>query len=131
MPKIVVAVLLASVAALSVAQEKPQATRLQCQGTFTSFAPQLGDVSVSGIYVEVSEDNIKVVGAMGFDSIYSVVSRREEGIGFRLNSDPAYEGFLNRFSGELSLSQKGKAKDGSPSYLKLIKATCSNAHALF
>jgi hypothetical protein len=127
MHRIVAAVLLTFAAVPVDAQEGSQAARLQCHGTLNGSAPDLRDVPISGIYVEVTFDSVKILGAAGFDSTYSVVTRKENGIGFQLKSDSAYGGFLNRLSGELSLSQQGEAGV----YLKFINATCSRASPLF
>src|SRR5262245_65158280 len=89
--------------------------KMQCQGSYSNFQKSdLRSVPISGIYIEISEDQVKILGAPGFDSMYSIVTRKETGIGFQIASNTSYGGFLDRFTGQLSLMQEGPAKsDGS------------------
>ena len=87
---------------------------------------------MKGIYVEIAGDRVKVLGAIGFDATYSVITRREDGVGFQLESNPSYGGFLNRFSGQLSIMEKGAvAKDGSYNLKQGMSAACGKAKSLF
>ena len=124
--------LLASASAVCNAQDAG-ITKLQCEGTYDNYtSTDTRDVPVKGIYVEVSGDRVKVLGAVGFDAIYSVITRREDGLGFQLESNPSYGGFINRFSGQLSLMEKGAiAKDGSFKLKKGVSAVCGKTKSLF
>ena len=108
-------------------------TKLQCEGTYDNYtSTDMRDMAVKGMYVEISGDHVKVLGSVGFDATYSVVTRRENGLGFQLASNQSYGGFLNRFSGELSLSEKGEVeKDGSFKMRQYISALCGKAVSLF
>ena len=109
------------------------AARFQCEGTYSNYTlPDMRDISVNSIYIEISGDRVKVLGAPGFDSTYSVIIRLENGLGIQLDSNKSYGGFLNRFSGQLSLTEKGEVgKDGSYKIRQSISALCSKAHSLF
>ena len=132
MIKMLVVFILVYSAALCNAQDQ-SSIKLQCEGTYNDFStPNLRDIPVKGIYIEISGDRVTVAGAPGFDSVYSVISRLDDGLGFQLNSNISYGGFLNRFSGELNLMEKGKvSKDGSYKIRQLLSAHCINARALF
>ena len=61
------------------------ATQLQCEGTYTNYtAPDMRDLPVNSIYIEISGDHLKVLGAPGFDSTYSVINRLENGSVYNL-----------------------------------------------
>jgi len=133
MNRTIACALLASASALCYAQDAGT-TKLQCEGTYTNFAyPDMRDVPIKGIYVEVSGDRVKVLGTTAFDASYSVITRREDGLGFRHESNPLYNGFLSRFSGELTVMEKGAiVKDGVMSQLKqILNAVCRKAKPLF
>lgn len=109
------------------------ATQLQCEGTYTNYtAPDMRDLPVNSIYIEISGDHVKVLGTPGFDSTYSVINRLENGLGIQLDSNKSYGGFLNRFSGQLSLMEKGEVgKNGSYKIKQSISALCRKARSLF
>jgi len=132
MDRTIAIALLSSVSALCNAQDSGIA-KLQCEGTYDNYTTtDVRDVPAKGIYVEVSGDRIKVLGTVGFDATYSVVTRREDGLGFQLESNSSYGGFLNRFSGKLSLLEKGAiASDGSFKLKQAIGAVCGKAKSLF
>ena len=108
-------------------------TKIQCEGTYNNYSStDMRDLPVKGMYVEISGDRVKVMGAIGFDATYTVVTRREDGLGIQLDSDRSYGGFINRFSGQLSLMEKGEVeKDGSFKVKQGIDALCSKAKSLF
>jgi hypothetical protein len=82
--------------------------------------------------VEVSGDRVKVLGAVGFTATCSVITHLGNGLGFKLESDPSYGGFLDRFSEQLSLMEKGAvANDGSFRLKQVISAVCGKAKLLF
>ena len=124
--------LLVSASALCNAQESA-VTKLQCEGQYDNYtSTDMRDVPMKGVYVEISGDRVKVLGAIGFDATYSVITRREDGVGFQLESNPSYGGFLNRFSGQLSIMEKGAvAKDGSFKLKRGMSAACGKAKSLF
>jgi hypothetical protein len=114
--------------------QNQDSARLQCEGTYDKYtsSSELRDIPVKGIFLDISEDHVTVQGAVGFDATYSIITRRENGLGIQLDSDASYSGFLNRFSGELSLAQKGdQKKDGSYKLKQHISATCKKAQPLF
>ena len=108
-------------------------SRLQCDGTYNNYiSSDLRDIPVQGIYLEVSDKQVKIVGAPGFDTTYAVTRNLEGGVGFQAHSTKAYSGFLNRFSGQLSLSEHNA--EGASVSLKVkqtISATCRKATPLF
>lgn len=132
MNRTIAIMLLASASALCNAQESA-VTKFQCEGKYNNYtSTDMRDVPIKGIYVEISGDRVKVLGAVGFQGTYSVITRREDGVGFRLESNPSYGGFLNRFSGQLSIMEKGAvAKDGSFNAKQMMSAECARAKALF
>jgi len=132
MIKFIALSLLAFFSALCNAQDL-SAAKLQCEGTYTNYTlPDIRDISVNSIYIEISGDRVKVHGAPGFDSTYYVINRLENGLGLELDSNKSYGGFLDRFSGQLSLMEKGEAgKDGSFKIRQSISALCSKARSLF
>ena len=132
MNRTIAIILLTSASALCNAQDSG-VTKLQCDGTYDNLtSTDMRDMPVKGIYVEVSGDRVKILGTVGFDATYSVTTRPENGIGFQLESNPSYGGFLNRFSGELYLMEKGSvAKDGSFKLKQLMSAVCGKAKSLF
>ena len=124
--------LLASASALCNAQDSGL-TKLQCEGTYDNYTSSgVQDIPIKSIYLEISRDRVKVVGALELDASYSVTTRLEHGVGFLLESNSSYGGFLNRFSGQLSLFEKGPIrKDGSYDLRQLIRAVCGKAKPLF
>jgi hypothetical protein len=132
MNKMIIVFILVSSSALCSAQDQSP-IKLQCEGTYSDFSkPDIRDIPVKGIYIEISGNRVTVLGAPGFDSTYSVINRMENGLGIQLDSDRSYEGFLNRFSGELSLMEKDNiAKDGSYKIKQMLSAVCYKARSLF
>jgi hypothetical protein len=132
MKRTIAITLLASISALCNAQDSG-VTKLQCEGTYDNYtSADMRDAPVKGIYLEISGDRVKVLGTVGFDATYSVITRRENGVGFQLESNPSYGGFLNRFSGQLSLMEKGaKTEDGGFKLRQVMSAVCGKAKSLF
>ena len=110
-----------------------QVTRLHCEGTYNNYGDaELRDISAKGILVEVSGDKVRIQGSIAFDTDYSVTTRLETGLGIVARSNQSYSGFLNRFSGQLSLSERGEAaKDGTYKVRQTLSATCKKAAPLF
>jgi hypothetical protein len=103
-------------------------TRLQCEGTYDNYTiAGAREIPIKGIYLEISGERVKVEGALGFNATYSIITRKENGIGFQLESNQAYGGFLNRFSGQLSLMEKASAETVN----QTLTAFCSKARPLF
>lgn len=132
MNKAIAITILISTSSLCNAQDSG-ITKLQCEGTYDNYtSTDMRDVPVKGMYVEISSDRVKVLGSAGFDASYSVITRRENGLGFQLESNRSYGGFLNRFSGDLSLMEKGVVEnDGSFKMKQSISAVCGKAKSLF
>ena len=129
--RIIAITLLVSTSTLSSAQDLA-ITKLQCNGTYTNFGMQLQDVPLNGIYIEISGNRVRVFGAAGFDGTYAIVTRLEHGMGLQHEFNHSYGGFLNRFSGTLSLTEKGKiGSDGSYKLNQLLTAMCGKAKLLF
>ncbi|WP_447731652.1 hypothetical protein [Rhodanobacter soli] len=119
---------------ICVAQDRSGQTGLVCHGTYSDYSlASVRDSPVSGIYLQVSNDRVKVQGAAGLDGTYSVIHRLENGIGIQIASNQAFSGFLNRFSGKLSLMEKdGMVKpDGSFQVRQILNADCAKAHSIF
>lgn len=127
-------VLVALPSGLCIAQSAPGATNLDCHGTYSNYASaDIRENPVSGIYIQVSNDSVKVQGAAGLDATYTVINRQDNGIGFQLDSNKAFSGFLNRFSGQLSLMERAGAvnADGSFQTRQILNAVCTKASAIF
>lgn len=119
---------------ICLAQTSSNDSNLACNGSFSDYSSlDVRDIPISGIYIQVSEASVIVQGASGFDGTYSITKRLDNGIGIKLPSNNAYSGFLNRFSGELSLlEQRGEVKaDGSYQLGRTIIAACEKAKPLF
>ncbi len=132
MHKVIIVIILFFSSAFCDAQDQ-NPVKLQCEGTYSNFSKHdKSEIPIKGIYIEILRDRMTVLGAPGFDATYSVTNRPDNGLGIQLDSNKSFEGFLNRFSGELSLVEKGKvAKDGSFKIRQLINAVCHKASALF
>lgn len=105
---------------------------LHCDGTYTDYtSSDLRDVPTKGIYVEISDRKMKIFGAPGFDAEYIVTNTIKTGIGFEAVTNGDYQGFLNRYSGALSITQRNANSDGSWKAKTGINATCKKAVALF
>lgn len=108
--------------------------KFQCQGTYTDYDGQSSQaVPVSGVYVEVSSNNVAVTGSPGFDAIYLIITRLDKGIGFRFESNQDYSGFFNRLDGNIDILQKNgpTQSDGSFKVHKAMQLACEKANPLF
>jgi len=127
-------ILVALPSGLCFAQSVSSATNLECHGTYSNYASaNIRETPVSGIYLQISNDSVKVQGAVGLDATYTVINRQDNGIGFQLDSNKAFSGFLNRFSGQLSLMERAGAveADGSFQTHQILNAVCTKASAIF
>lgn len=110
------------------------AQRFQCMGRFDRYAnketsePAILDVTVDGMYVEISATGVRLSGAFGYDGDYSIVTRKSEGIGFVSNVNARWGGFFNRFSGKISLSTYNEDRT---LLVQGLNATCRPAKPLF
>jgi len=133
--RILLAIILAALpSGLCIAQGASGATDLECHGTYSNYSSaNIREIAVSGIYIKVSNDSVKVHGTMGLDANYSVTNRQENGIGIQLASNAAFSGFLNRFSGQLSLMERDGAvkPDGSFQVRQILNAICAKASSIF
>lgn len=132
MNKIALIAVVLCCSALGFAQS-PAVARLQCDGTYNNYtSSDLRDIRIQGIYVEISDKQVRVVGAPGFDSTYVVTNYSEGGVGIQLSSNHGYFGYLNRFSGQLSLTERGEeGAKGSWKAIQTISASCKRATPLF
>ena len=128
----VIALLIASLISAPVLAQDNGPIRLQCTGTYSDFPQKLLDIPAKGFYVEIGSAQAKVQGSPGFDGVYTVSTRREDGIGLTDPNRPGVGGWLNRFTGDLTLSlRKDIDSRGRTNILNLIRATCTRANALF
>lgn len=105
------------------------AAKLQCDGEHDDWGYSgMIDIPVKGIVVEIRDDSVKISGALRFSGTYAIVEDKEESIVFRNVADSGLEGFLKRYSGELSLYEL--AADKSRFY-QALDAKCENARPLF
>lgn len=120
--------------ASSAEQPQPTPIKFQCQGTFTDYDAQTPQAApVSGVYVEVADNDVTVTGSPGFDAVYSIITKLDKGVGFQYESDPDYSGFFNRLDGNIDILQKNgpTQNDGSFKVHKVMQLTCQKANALF
>ena len=107
-------------------------TKLQCDGAFSDFEQQVENVAFKGMYVEVGSSAVRISGAPDFDGTYEIVNRKDEGVGFQSGKNKDIEGFLGRFSGQFSVSEKaGLNSDTAPKVKRFIRAVCAKAQPLF
>lgn len=107
--------------------------RLQCDGKYSNFRePDMHDLPIDGIYIEVLDGKIKISGATGFESDFLIIRNSAAGIGFYSALGSTQEGYLNRYSGRLSLSEREIYADSNGPKLKiLINAKCKKAAPIF
>lgn len=86
------------------------------------------DVPVSGMYLEIDGSQVKIVGAVDFDGVYTISFRRDDGIGFLNDKNQEVGGFLNRYGGSLNLTDYDKDRKKMH---KVIDAICRKGDALF
>lgn len=90
-----------------------QVVKFSCDSELKIYKGNLpGSYPLRGIYVEISGQQVRVVGASGFDGTYIAVRNDERMMFLRHPSDPLYEGNLNRINGDLWLvkwSDKNKS----------------------
>ncbi len=119
-------IIAASVSATVAAQEG--GVRLKCQGEYSDYSDtKIRDVPFS-LSVEVGADSVKVLGSPGLDAVYQIHLRREDGVGFRFAANPLFSGFVNRYTGKISLLEK---MSNSDRYAKLFSGECQTVRALF
>ena len=124
--------LLLSLVAITVHSQERNSTKLQCDGVFSDFVQKVENVAVRGMLVEVQSSTLRIAGGAGFDGVYEVVTRKDDGIGFRSPTKPNVEGFLGRYSGQISVSEKTDDKAHSPTNVtQLVRAVCKKADPLF
>jgi hypothetical protein len=105
----------------------------QCDGKYSDFLRGTRDVEHRGGYVEVSQDSVRVVAIPGFEATYKVSTRGDKAICFVLPADKLFQGCINRFSGQLSLSKlSAKPRPGEFGRLDLLwYGNCRTAKPLF
>jgi hypothetical protein len=120
-------------AASSVAWAQHGTTRLQCDGKYSDFLRGTRDVDSRGGYVEVRKDSVKVVSIPGFDATYRVSTNSDTAICFVLEAEPLFQGCINRFSGQLSITkQSATPRPGDAGRVdRLWYGTCRPAKPLF
>lgn len=120
-------------AAASVAWAQQGSTRLQCDGKYSDFLRGIRDVESRGGYVEVRKDSVRVVAIPGFDATYTVNTNSDTAICFVLSTDRLFQGCINRFSGQLSMSKlSAKPRSGESGGVDLVwYGNCRPAKPLF
>lgn len=108
-------------------------TRLQCDGSFSQYSRNLQDVPLSGGYVEVLSNGVRVAGILNFgsgNSSYRISHSDESGICFVHPSDNRTWGCLNRLNGELQLTTRAQEDKLSPVTL-IYTGKCRPVRPLF
>ncbi len=125
------AVIFLAAAPIAWAQQGP--ARLQCDGKHSDFLRGTRDVESRGGYVEVGQDSVKVVAIPGFDATYKVTTRGERAICFIHPTDRLFQGCINRFTGQLSLTRQSAkpGPDGAGKAELLWYGNCRTAKPLF
>jgi hypothetical protein len=106
---------------------------LQCDGKYSNFLRGVRDVEQRGGYVEVRQDSVKVAGIPGFEATYKVSTKGDKAICFAHPTDKLFQGCINRFSGQLSLSKlSARPRPGDHGKLDLLwYGNCRTARPLF
>ena len=90
------------------------------------MAPVSSDVD--SLLLSLTDDLVTISGSPYFDGKYTLTTRTESGVGFESLSNSTYSGFLNRYTGQISLIHKGDSlSDGSFRVRQLISGKCSLA----
>lgn len=121
-------------AASSLAWAQQGTSRLQCDGKSSDFLHGTRDVESRGGYVEVSRDRVKVAAIPGFEATYNVTTVSHTAVCFVHPTDKLFQGCINRFSGQLSLSKlstKPRSGDVGGGVDLLWYGSCRTAKALF
>jgi len=120
-------------AAASAAWAQQGTARLQCEGKFSDLLHGSRDVESRGGYVEVRKDSVKVVSIPGFDATYAVSTSSNTAICFVLPADRLFQGCINRYSGQLSMSKlSAKPRAGQAGGVDLLwYGSCHPAKPLF
>ncbi|BDW12052.1 hypothetical protein PSHI8_21360 [Polynucleobacter sp. SHI8] len=88
-------------------------TNLVCSGTYDNFTKNIRNVNVNGTMISINKSTVKVE-LVGFSSYssgnqfnYKVLSTSDSKITFRYSDDEKiiFSGLVNRFSGEINLTQ--------------------------
>lgn len=118
--------------ASSCALAQQSITRLQCEGNYTNYQNNIHDLKIKGGFIEIQKDNVKVVEILGFASPegtkYLVSSTNEARVCFKFDANSQYFGCLNRFSGELQLSQMSEDRN---KIVQLYNGNCYPIKSLF
>lgn len=112
----------------------PNTVKLQCSGSYSDFDTEASrNAPVHDVYAEVTDGHVDITGSPGFDARYLIITKLEEGIGFQYQSNPEYNGFLHRVSGDLDVYQSDGPvqSNGRFAMRRLMRLTCRKADALF
>ena len=106
-----------------------------CAGTYSKNegGQNLNEYPISGVVIELNNKEVKISGAAQFDSRYVVVTENDNGVGFQKVDDDSIGGFLNRFSRQLSVTQRIGAIKSDRSFTvgAILNATCQPANPMF
>ncbi|MSO54364.1 MAG: hypothetical protein EXQ90_04465 [Rhodospirillales bacterium] len=99
---------------------------LQCEGRADFYDKGLRNIPIAGLYLEIRNTAVKVAGSMWFDGDWQVTREDAATITFSPPNNASYIGSVNRYSGELTLSNmvQDKAK-------AILFANCNPAKKLF
>lgn len=111
------------------ANAQEQIVRLQCDGTadFYNANPPIRDMKVSGIYLEIGKDSIKVAGSMGWDGEFEIKRSDPASVFFVSPRNAEYFGSVNKYSGEFQLNRMQNQSKFSAS----TRGVCRPAKPLF
>jgi hypothetical protein len=107
-------------------------TSLVCTGKYNNYKQNFRDVDVTGGVIQLQSNNVKV-GIIGFSYSngdfldYKILSTSESKISFQ-HSDKGlkYFGVLNRYSGEVDLSESYDNK-----FVQIFKGKCTLGKKMF
>jgi len=109
-----------------------QQISLLCVTKYSDFVNNIRDVAVDGVIVKVTGKNVNVINAAEFSSnnlnLYETTVFGDDSIRFKNKSKPLYSGFINRYSGKISISEWS---DDEKRLLKLLEGNCELANKKF
>lgn len=113
--------------------EPERSIKLTCDGSLIVFQGRSDGIAAKRIYVEISENYVKILGVPVFangpnGSLYRITRRNEQMIGFKNPEIPSLSGSVNRSNGEINLLEQAA---GSTNFTTWFKATCVRYRPMF